>query len=279
MDEAVRRLDAAPARPLDLGILDLTADDGSRVVRAFLNIASFGIGGLTDRIVNTTPKWIGGRAAFFTGTLRAMFAYQNAPVRVLVDGQPFHEGPIFNVAIANGRFFGGGMKIAPEADPSDGQLDVVVLGDFGRAETVLLSPKIYQGRHAEHRKVHATRGALVEAEALNSSTRVLIDLDGETPGRLPIRARLALRSAGNPRVRPRGRGAQPTAASPTAATYTRLTRENRAKFDRSGTRFAPAESECRGLMISRNPCVAPLRGLQALRAHVGTSPPAPGNAP
>ena len=191
VDEAVRRLGAADARPLDLGVLELTADDGARVVRAFLNIASFGIGGLTDRIVNTTPKWIGGRAAFFTGTLRAMFAYQNAPVRVLVDGRPFHEGPIFNVAIANGRFFGGGMKIAPEADPSDGQLDVVVLGDFGRAETVLLSPKIYQGRHGEHRKVHATRGALVEAEALNSSTRVLIDLDGETPGRLPIRARLA----------------------------------------------------------------------------------------
>ena len=122
--------------------MELTADDGARVVRAFLNIASFGIGGLTDRIVNTTPKWIGGRAAFFTGTLRAMFAYQNAPVRVLVDGQPFHEGPIFNVASANGRFFGGGMKIAPEADPSDGQLDVVVLGDLGRAETGLRAPKI-----------------------------------------------------------------------------------------------------------------------------------------
>ena len=190
--EAVRRLRDAKPRPLDLGILELVADDGSRVVRAFLNIASFGIGGLTDRIVNSTPKWMGGRAAFFSGTLRAMLAYRNAPVRVRVDGEAFHEGPIFNVAVANGRFFGGGMKIAPDADPSDGRFDVVVLGDLGRAETVLLSSKIYQGRHGEHEKVRFTRGALVEAEPISSSREVLIDMDGETPGRLPIRARVAV---------------------------------------------------------------------------------------
>ncbi|GMV12267.1 MAG: diacylglycerol kinase [Polyangiaceae bacterium] len=190
--EAVRRLRDAEPRPLDLGILELVADDGSRVVRAFLNIASFGIGGLTDRIVNSTPKWMGGRAAFFSGTLRAMLAYRNAPVRVRVDGEAFHEGPIFNVAVANGRFFGGGMKIAPDADPSDGRFDVVVLGDLGRGETVLLSSKIYQGRHGEHEKVRFTRGALVEAEPISSSREVLIDMDGETPGRLPIRARVAV---------------------------------------------------------------------------------------
>lgn len=190
VDEAARRLRDASPRPLDLGALELVADDGSRVVRAFLNIASFGIGGLTDRIVNSTPKWMGGRAAFFSGTLRAMFAYRNAPVRVTVDGAPFHEGPIFNVAVANGRFFGGGMMIAPDADPSDGQFDVVALGDVGRAETLLLSPKIYRGTHPEHAKVHVTRGKVVEAEPLGASARVLIDMDGETPGRLPIRARV-----------------------------------------------------------------------------------------
>ncbi|MBI3204646.1 MAG: diacylglycerol kinase family lipid kinase [Myxococcales bacterium] len=190
VDQAVRRLCDSQPRPLDLGALELVADDGERVVRAFINIASFGIGGLTDRIVNQTPKWIGGRAAFFSGTLRAMFAYRNAPVRVTVDGEPFHEGPIFNVAVANGRFFGGGMMIAPDADPSDGRFDVVVLGDLGRAETVSLSPKIYRGTHPEHAKVHVTRGSVVEAAPLVSSRHVLIDMDGETPGRLPICARV-----------------------------------------------------------------------------------------
>ncbi|MBK7586599.1 MAG: diacylglycerol kinase family lipid kinase [Myxococcales bacterium] len=189
--EAVQRIRDAAPRPLDLGVLHLIADDGAPVVRAFLNITSFGIGGLTDRIVNNTPKWMGGRAAFYTGTLRAMVAYRNAPVRVLVDGEPFHEGPIFNVAIANGRFFGGGMQIAPDADPSDGLFDVVVLGDLNPLETLGLSSAIYQGKHLGRNKVHFIRGARVEAEPLRSRSPVLIDMDGETPGRLALSANIA----------------------------------------------------------------------------------------
>ncbi len=110
LDAAVERLATVEPRAIDLGLLSVTADDGSTVHRAFINITSFGIGGLTDRIVNDSPKWMGGRAAFFVGTLRAMAVYKNAPVRVAVDGEVWLEDRIFNVALANGRFFGGGMK-------------------------------------------------------------------------------------------------------------------------------------------------------------------------
>jgi len=191
VDEAVERLAKAKPRALDLGILEVTDDSGQRVIRAFLNITSFGIGGLTDRIVNDTPKWIGGKAAFFLGTMRAMAVYRNAPVVVRLDGAELHHGPILNVAIANGQYFGGGMKVAPEADPSDGQFDVVVLGNLGRAEAVSLSSKIYKGRHIGTPKVEIGRGSEVEAEPLRGNDRVLIDMDGETPGRLPLKARVA----------------------------------------------------------------------------------------
>ena len=198
VDAAVQRIAKATPRPLDLGILELFADDGRKVVRAFLNITSFGIGGLTDRIVNSTPKWMGGRAAFYLGTLRAMFAYRNAPVVVSVDGEELWRGPILNVAIANGRFFGGGMKIAPDADPSDGLFDVIVLGDLGRSEALALSGKIYSGKHVGEPKVRVTRGKLVTAEPLREKGEVLIDMDGETPGRIPLSARVA---AGALRIR------------------------------------------------------------------------------
>ncbi len=191
IDEAVERIRTSEPRPLDLGILTLVGDDGNEVVRAFLNITSFGIGGLTNRIVNTTPKWMGGRAAFFLGTLRAMFVYRNAPVRVRVDGELVTEGPIFNVAIANGRYFGGGMQIAPDADPSDGKLDVVVLGDLGRAGAVALSKHIYGGTHIGREHVTTKRGTRIDAEPLRKDYEVLIDMDGETPGRLPLSARVA----------------------------------------------------------------------------------------
>ncbi|HTA91578.1 MAG TPA: diacylglycerol kinase family protein [Polyangiaceae bacterium] len=191
IEEAVERLKHAAPRPLDLGILELTANSGEPIRRAFLNITSFGIGGLTDRLVNSGPKWIGGRAAFFVGTLRAMVAYKNAPVRVRVDGEICLEAPILNVAIANGRYFGGGMKIAPDADPSDGLFDVVAMHDLTRAQGVALAHRIYQGSHVGQPGVRVARGALVEAESLVPRAEVLIDMDGETPGRLPLVARVA----------------------------------------------------------------------------------------
>ncbi|HYQ40359.1 MAG TPA: diacylglycerol kinase family protein [Polyangiaceae bacterium] len=191
IEEAVERLATAEARPLDLGLLEITAHSGETIRRAFLNITSFGLGGLTDRLVNAGPKWIGGRAAFFVGSLRALISYQNAPVRVRVDGQLALEAPIVNVAIANGQYFGGGMKIAPEALPNDGLFDIVAMHGLTRAQGVALAPRIYQGTHLGQPGVYSARGALIEAESLVPRAEVLIDMDGETPGRLPLVARVA----------------------------------------------------------------------------------------
>jgi diacylglycerol kinase (ATP) len=191
LEANVARLVSSEPRPIDLGILEAEGHDGKPVVRAFVNITSFGLGGLTDRVVNTGPKWLGGKSAFFLGTLRALVAYRNAAVRVKVDGEIWLESPVVNVAVANGRFFGGGMQIAPDADPGDGLFDVVALGDLTRLQTVGLTQHIYAGTHLGRPDISSTRGALVEAEALAPGAEVLIDMDGETPGRLPLRARIA----------------------------------------------------------------------------------------
>jgi YegS/Rv2252/BmrU family lipid kinase len=191
LDQAVQRLNESAGRPIDLGVLALTADDGSTVHRAFVNVTSFGLGGLTDRIVNSSPKWLGGKASFFLGAARALVAYKNAPVRVRVDGKVVLEAPIFNVAIANGRYFGGGMMVAPDADPGDGAFDVIAMTDLTRAQGVALSQHIYKGSHLGRPGVSVARGQVVEAEPLVPGGEVLIDMDGETPGRLPLRASVA----------------------------------------------------------------------------------------
>jgi YegS/Rv2252/BmrU family lipid kinase len=191
LEEAVLRIVRSAPRRVDLGLLQVTAHDGGSVRRAFINIMSFGLGGLTDRIVEAGPKWIGGKGAFYLGAVRGLIAYRNAPVRVRVDGRVFLEAPIVNVAVANGRFFGGGMKVAPDADVSDGAFDVIGMADMTRVQTLGLSSHIYQGTHIGRPGVTSTRGALVEAESLVPGGEVLVDMDGETPGRLPLRARLA----------------------------------------------------------------------------------------
>lgn len=188
---AVARLHAAEPRPLDLGIVDVTTTSGHTRRHAFINVMSFGMGGLVDRLVDTGPKWLGGRAAFLLGSVRAALSYRNTPVSVRVDGTPYLQTPIFNVAVCNGRFFGGGMKVAPNADPHDGLFDVVAMCDLTRAQGIALAHRIYKGSHIGQREIEVARGRVVEASPMRRSDEVLIDLDGETPGKLPLTARIA----------------------------------------------------------------------------------------
>jgi YegS/Rv2252/BmrU family lipid kinase len=190
LEAAVARMLDSAVRPLDLGILELVGDDGGPLLTTFVNIASFGVSGKIDRLVNESPKWMGGQLAFFVGSLRALSTYRNAAVTVRVDGEPWYEGRVVVVAIANGRYFGGGMHIAPRADPGDGLFDVVVMGDMPFAESLRLAPRVYKGTHLEQPRILSTRGSVVEADVLGD-TSVFIDADGETPGRLPLRARMA----------------------------------------------------------------------------------------
>ncbi len=189
--EAVKRIQVGNRRPVDVGILRYVPNPGQEEVRAFVNVTSFGIGGQVDAIVNDAPKWLGGKASFFVATVRAMARYRNASVRVKVDGETWYEGPAFNVAVANGRYFGGGMMIAPEADPSDGRFDVVCIGDLSKLDAVGLSSKIYRGTHLSAPGVLSTAGKVIEAEPLHPWAQVLLDVDGEQPGRLPASLTMA----------------------------------------------------------------------------------------
>jgi diacylglycerol kinase (ATP) len=187
MEELVDRLVASKPRPIDAGWLTFVADDGAAAGRAFLNIASFGMGGLVDRLVNGTPKWMGGTTAFLVGSVRALRRYENQRIRIAVDDQASRETSIMNIAIANGRFFGGGMQIAPRAELDDGFFDVVGLENLSSTDSIRLTPHIYAGTHLGRRGVTYTRGQVVVAEPVRTKDAVLLDIDGEAPGRLPAR--------------------------------------------------------------------------------------------
>ena len=89
-----------------------------------------------------------------------------------------------DVIVANGRYFGGGMLICPEASPDDGLFDVLLLGDVTKADLVRTMPKIYRGTHLPHAKAELLRGAVVSVDA---DEPLPIELDGEQPGTTPVR--------------------------------------------------------------------------------------------
>jgi diacylglycerol kinase family enzyme len=113
--------------------------------------------------------------------------YDNQRVRLTFDGDTAGavDMTVSTVAVANGRYFGGGMFVAPDAELDDGQFDVVALGDLGMGELLLNSRRIYAGTHLKMNKVSSRRAKVVHAAPASSDQTVELDVDGETPGVLP----------------------------------------------------------------------------------------------
>lgn len=187
LDAAVRHICDHQPRWIDIGRLQYVDHQGGTRLRHFLNITSFGLGGLVDSIVNRSSKALGGKAAFYLGTVRALLKYRPQLVRIRLDDAEPREQRILTVAVANGRFFGGGMQIAPHAVIDDGMFDVIELGNFGLLDFVLNSNRVRAGTHLQMKEVSHSRARRVVAEAVDADSDgpVLLDVDGEQPGRLP----------------------------------------------------------------------------------------------
>jgi diacylglycerol kinase (ATP) len=163
-------------RRIDIGLAR------SEQSRFFVNSFETGLGAEVVARASLLSPRLPGRAAFLISAIGAALKESNLTATIALDGQKLYQGPLVSVVVANGRYFGGGMKIAPHAKMDDGELDVLVLGDFTRAEMISQIWKIYPGAHLNHHKVLWARGRLVEVYP-ESPTR--LDLDGELGGRGP----------------------------------------------------------------------------------------------
>lgn len=166
-----RALDGGP-RPVDA--IRVTTDLGAR--RYAINVFSAGISGLVDEEVNAVRRR--GTISYLAATLRALGRYRNVACRVTVDGELWHEAPLLLLAVANGKTFGNGMRIAPDASPHDGLADVVLVGPVPRAQLPFRLPQIYLGTHLRTRFVRSGLGREVRLEPL--APLPALDLDGET---------------------------------------------------------------------------------------------------
>jgi diacylglycerol kinase (ATP) len=118
--------------------------------------------------------------------------YRNRDVRIDADGESFTIRAQ-QVVVANCRYFGGGMMVAPTADPADGLLDVVVVGDLGRLESMRKMGSIYRGTHLDDPQVAHRRARRVEVAC---DTTLLLDVDGEQPGMAPATFEVMPRALG-----------------------------------------------------------------------------------
>lgn len=182
VDALANRLASGRRRPLDVGRVTFVDDEGRTRCRHFANIASCGASGLIDRYVNRTTKAFGGKASFAFGSMRALLTWRDRTVRMRFDEGAWEEASITCLAVANGQYFGGGMRVAPEARTDDGLFDVTIWSGFGLADFVLKSRRLYDGSHVELPGTRTLRAHRVEVQ---SDEECLLDVDGEAPGRVP----------------------------------------------------------------------------------------------
>ncbi len=187
-DAAIAAFVAGKSRRIDAGRVHYRNRAGDEVTSYFLNVASIGASAAVTERVNRSSGRLGGTAAFLMGSLATIVHWRSPDVTLRLDGVLVHEGPLALATAANGRFFGGGMQVSPEALPDDGLLDVVVIPDVGKARMVALLARSYRGTHLAHPAVSLHRGRTLEADA--EPGRVWLEIDGEPLGTLPARFEL-----------------------------------------------------------------------------------------
>ena len=182
IDDAVQIALQGDVRTIDLGRASYRAWDGSDATAWFANVASAGMSGAIAKRANETTKALGGKASYLWATFAVFSGWEATEIEVAVDGER-RAGPMFDVVIANGRFFGGGLEICPDAEPDDGLFDVLTIGDVTKRDLVQTMPKMYRGTHLPHPKAELLRGSSV---TVTSETPLPIELDGEQPGTTPV---------------------------------------------------------------------------------------------
>ncbi len=164
---------------VDIGLVRYQNSNGKRDLSFYINIAGMGMDGETVERVNRTSKAFGGKVSFLWGTITALVQYRNREVNLEIDGINCYHGEATLVVVANGQYFGGGMRIAPEARLDSGHFDIIIASGLTKPEVIANLPRIYRGTHLSHPKVYAMQGTHVKA---SSNQKVLLDVDGEQPG-------------------------------------------------------------------------------------------------
>jgi diacylglycerol kinase (ATP) len=180
LERACRRLESPRVLVTDLGMVSFVGRSGAEQ-RYFVNAAGLGYDAEVVSRRNGFNRYFRGTIPYLASLAATLLSYQNKSLTVTIDDVR-DDRRVNALVVAVGRYFGGGMRIAPNAELDDGLFDVITLGDVGRIELIRNVPGVYRGAHLQHPKVTAERGAEIYVEARE---RVMLQADGELLGEIP----------------------------------------------------------------------------------------------
>lgn len=183
VDSAILKLKGAKIQKIDIGLVKFKDHFGAAAERYFFNMADVGLGGDVAERANNTPRVFGGFATYLFSSLISFASYKPKRVKIRADSKVISES-VTSVFVANGRYFGCGMHIVPHAEIDDGLLDVVVVSELSKWDVFKFAPALYSGRLIQMAGVKYFQAKSV---SIDTSEKILINLDGEQPGFAPVR--------------------------------------------------------------------------------------------
>jgi len=171
-------------KKIDVGLVDFYLKSGEEKNRYFINITDIGMGGVVVEKTSRYSARPGLMPNYQRAILSTFFTYKKRLVKVKTDCFDF-EGNIMNLVVANGKYFGGGLGIAPGADPTDGHFSVVILGDISVFDYFKNLQKVRKCREITIPGVQYKIAKEIYIESL--SEKMPIDMDGEFIGYSPMK--------------------------------------------------------------------------------------------
>lgn len=161
----------------------LSIDLGRLNGKYFVNFCSVGLDALIAQEANKIKKYFSSTYSYVIGTVKALSKFKSIKIDLVIDGER-HSEEIMLIAVCNGSYYGGGMKIAPEAQISDGKFDICIVRKMPKLKLLFLFPTIFKGEHIKYKEVKTYRGKHVE---IFSKDNINVNADGEIINNRPIK--------------------------------------------------------------------------------------------
>ena len=180
--EACQCLTSSRRYKVDLGVVEYKGN-GHEAKRLFVNFAGLGFDAEVVKATTEKYKSLGAMPSYLMGLLTTFMSYENRDSAIVVDGEVM-DRKICTVMMNHGKYGGGGMFAAPDADPCDGFFDVLIIDGMTKPDLLMSLPRIYNGTHLTHPKVSVKKAKQIEIKPVRPTA---VQADGELLGEAPAR--------------------------------------------------------------------------------------------
>ena len=171
-------------KKIDVGLMHFNNVDNTPGKRYFINIADIGIGGYVANKISDSKKRLGGEFTYTKALIQSFFKYKKQEVQLTSQDYNW-TGKMMSICMANGKYFGSGMCIAPDASLTDGKMQLVIIGEVSLYDYLKNIPKIKKGHKVIHKEIEYSFAEKCEIIAVDSPCP--IDMDGEYVGTTPLK--------------------------------------------------------------------------------------------